>query len=102
MVTLQAKKYMIEGLTSKLSHVLFYLDDVEQRINIYRIDAYNDSLDIKVYFDSTISGKINNLRIVDSYENILFNPSISFTKDSSKSTLLSFNIKNLEVITDYE
>jgi len=100
MITLDAKRYMVNGLYNNISHVLCYVGDEEIRLNIYKKTISNDTLEVRVYLDDTIKGRVYNFRIVDDLETSLFTPNLDFVKSDTSSLLLSFEINGIEVITN--
>ncbi|MPM59249.1 hypothetical protein SDC9_106089 [bioreactor metagenome] len=87
----------LERLRDSLDYATYLLGGVKKQVSIYRVDINNNTIKIYVYLDSTVSGAVKDISLVDRDGDVIALAARQFTKPATKGIYSVFAYELVEV-----
>lgn len=96
-LTLTGVDKLLRSFADSLSHATFEREVGTVRVEINRIEILNPSIKIYVLLDSSVSGTVRNISLVDQDGDVVAVAKREFVKPASKGIYCLFSYKFVEV-----
>lgn len=87
----------LERMRDSLDYATYLLGGVKEQVSIYRVEINKDTIKIYVYLDSTVSGTVKNISLVDRDGDVIAIAERQFTKPVTKGIYSVFAYQLVEV-----
>lgn len=87
----------LERMRDSLDYATYLLGGVKKQVSIYRVEINKDIIKIYVYLDSTVTGTVKNISLVDRDGDVIAIAERQFTKPVTKGIYSVFAYQLVEV-----
>lgn len=100
MITNVLKQKIINKIVDSINCCSYTINGESKRKEIFRIISDEKSFNVKVRFDDSDEGEIENLKILDLDNDVILINDNKFNKPANKSIVVSFNFNDIVEVID--